>query len=335
MTDSRTSIPKSCISGGLKCRFAESVRTAASIAVILLSLLISITLSDEIAEAVKAGLGLAANVIIPSVFPFIILSDLLYSMQARQASRLAERGFRYLFGIVGCGLFPFLLGALCGFPMGVRATAELYRDGRIDKDEAERLIGFTNNTGPAFLVCGVGLGMRGSIRDGIILYLAMLISAVAVGILFARHGQTEKEFYYPRVDVASARFSLVESVKGAGHASLNICSFIVFFSAVNGILYKLMGGGILYLFILPFLEIGGATSALAETQSISNGLSLILSGFATGFSGLSVHMQAKSFLAGTDITMKKYYPMKLLQGAIAACICAIFAFSGTQLCASM
>jgi len=323
MTETSTSVPKTGRRGYPSPYLGQPAAVAVSISAIILSLILSLYLSDEISLAVKDGLGLAVNVIVPSVFPFIILSDLLYSLQATGTSDLAERGFHRLFGIDGSGLYPFMLGALCGFPMGVRATAKLYRDGCISRDEAERLIGFTNNTGPAFLVCGVGLGMRGRISDGILLYFSMLISAIAVGIIFAPRQKNEKNIHNEKRSADIPRFSLVASIKGAGLSTLNICSFIVFFSAVGGGLHKLLGEGPAYILTLPFLEIGGASAALAKSALISADASLILTGFATGFSGLSVHMQAGSFLIGTDISMKKYYPMKLMQGLISACLCAI------------
>ena len=302
----------------------RTVRLIECISAVLLTLAAALIFSDEISSAVRDGLGLATNVIIPSVFPFIILSDLLYSMPQLSSSLRARRIFESVFGINGDGIYPFILGALCGFPMGVKAAAELYRDGRISRGEAERLIGFTNNTGPAFIVCGIGSGMRGSLTDGIMLYAAMLISAIAVGILSGMLSDRDKSISPVRKDSHMPVFRLSESIKNAGYASLNICSFIIFFSALEGLLSKLTGDSGAYLLLLPLFEIGGAASAISKSRLLSRKLSFILTGFAIGFSGASVHMQAKSFLIGTGISMKKYYPMKFIQGMISAGVCAVF-----------
>ena len=107
----------------------------------------SLLLSDKIGHSVRSGLTLCANVIIPSVFPFIVLSDFLYSNADFSLLNRTGTLFERIFKTNRVGLYPFILGILCGFPLGVKSARELYSDGRITKNEAERLIGFCNNTG--------------------------------------------------------------------------------------------------------------------------------------------------------------------------------------------
>ena len=209
------------------------------------------------------------------------------------------------------------MGVLCGFPLGVRSAAELYKEGCISKDEAERLIGFCNNTGPAFLVAGVGLGLRKSLPEGIILYAAMVISAVITGAVFAR-GKIKSEIY--DLSVSRRRFSLTRSIKDAGIGTLNVCAYLTFFACVVGLLRAAIGHNYLYLSLIPFLEIGSATSIFSKTELLSNLTSLLFSSFAVGFSGLSVHLQALSFLSDTGLCVKRYFVMKLFQGAISVLI---------------
>lgn len=275
---------------------------------------LSLLFSDEIAHSVKSGLLLCANVIIPSVFPFIVISDFLYASLDFSSLKCLGAAFERIFKIRRCGLYAFSLGILCGFPLGVKCARDLYTSGQISRDEAERLIGFSNNTGPAFLVSGVGLGLRGSIEEGVILYAVMVISALICGVIFsfgAALGVSNTE----ESDV-NYRFSFTESIRNAGLNTLNICSYLTFFACLCGLLRKLLGECYLYIAIIPFLEIGSSTSILSKTALLSDMGSLALSAFATGFSGFSVHLQALSFLSGTDISAKRYFVMKLFQGAI-------------------
>jgi hypothetical protein len=211
-------------------------------------------------------------------------------------------------------MYAFFLGILCGFPLGVKCAADLYSSGKITREEAERLIGFSNNTGPAFLVCGVGLGLRGSITEGIILYAVMVISGVVCGFLFSvgakavKNSSMQTDIYY--------RFSITESIKNAGLNTLNICSYLTFFACICGLLYKFLGESYLYIIVIPFFEIGSATEILSKTALLGCAESLALCSFAIGFSGFSVHLQALSFLSATDIGTKKYFGMKLLQGLV-------------------
>ena len=55
-------------------------------------------------------------------------------------SEVFRRLFEKLFKINGEGVGAFLLGLICGFPTGVRITKELFENGRISKDEFERLV---------------------------------------------------------------------------------------------------------------------------------------------------------------------------------------------------
>jgi hypothetical protein len=94
-----------------------------------------------------------------------------------------------------------------------------------------------------------------------------------------------------------------------------------------GLLKSVLGISYPYAFILPFLEVGSASSILSKITFLPRSLSLSLSAFAVGFSGLCVHLQAAHFLAGTDISMKKYIFMKLLQGVFAFSLCSLLSLA--------
>lgn len=282
--------------------------------------LLSLFASDKIAHSVKSALSLCANVIIPSVFPFIVISDFLYAYMSFSSANIIGDAFEKIFKINRVGIYPFVLGILCGFPLGVKCTSELYRDGKITRDEAERLIGFCNNTGPAFLVSGIGLGLRKNASDGLILYFVMVVSAVITGAVFSgkKNAHTENRSHF----IGSA-FSFTSSIKNAGVNTLHICSYLTFFACIVGMLRNTIGENYIYLSLIPFLEVGSATSILSKTRLLSPSFSLALSSFAVGFSGLSVHLQALSFIADTDIRTRKYFLMKLFEGVISFTITLI------------
>lgn len=300
-----------------KCRDAKNegkiLTTATSLIYTLCVIYLSVSFSDKIAHSVKSGLSLCADVIIPSVFPFIILSDFLYSNLDFSKIKFINASFERIFKISKHGIYAFLLGILCGFPLGVKCARDLYVNGSITRNEAERLIGFSNNTGPAFLIAGIGLGLRRNAREGLLLYLIMILSALLVGFLFSI-GQraVRSENYLPR-----PKFALTLSIKNAGINTLNICAYLTFFACICGMLRNIFGESIPYVCLLPFLEIGSSASILSKTAILCRAKSFALTAFAVGFSGFSVHLQALSFLIDTDIRTHKYFIMKLLQGSIA------------------
>lgn len=300
--------------------YRELMRTLISVLTVIAALFISVRYSDRISHSVKSALSLCANVIIPSVFPFMILSDLLYSSLDFSAINYIGVVFEKLFKINRIGIYPFLLGLTCGFPLGVKCASDMYREGLLTKKEAERLIGFSNNTGPAFLVSGVGMGLRGNVSDGILLYVSMVLAAVAVGILFSFG---EGEIGEDRALRQRSKFSLTRSVKNAGAGTLNVCSYLTFFACAIGLLRNLLGESYVYLALISFLEIGSATSIFSKTLLLDSTLSLTLSAFAVGFSGLSVHLQSLSYISETDIPTRKYFIMKSVQGVLTAALAYI------------
>ena len=285
---------------------------AASLIYVLTVLLISVFFSDTIAHSVKSGLSLCANVIIPSVFPFMIISDFLYSHLDFSKLNFLNLLFEHVFKISRSGIYAFILGILCGFPLGVKCARDLYVSGAISRDEAERLIGFSNNTGPAFLIAGIGLGLRKNLTEGILLYIIMIASAMVTGIIFSIGKEVKQDDAF----LKRPPFSLTLSIKNAGINTLNICSYLTFFACFCGIMRGLIGESPLYVSLLPFIEIGSSSSILSKTVLLSPEESFALTSFAVGFSGSSVHLQALSFLVDTDIRTARYFIMKLLQGII-------------------
>ena len=272
----------------------------------------SLLLSERIAHSVRSSLYLCANVIVPAVFPFMIISDIIRCWTAPSYFGRLGVLFEKLFKINRNGLYPFMLGLICGFPLGVKSATELYKSGLLSKDEAERIIGFCNNTGPAFLISGIGAGLRKNAFEGLILYISMALSAVLLGIIFGIGKKVESA----KITYKTESFSFTESIKSAGLGTLFICSFVTFFSTAVGLLRGAIGESYTYLMIIPFIEVGSATSILSKTKLITKKLSLTLTSFAVGFSGLSVHLQSLSYINTTDLSTKRYFMIKLFEGIL-------------------
>lgn len=143
-------------------------------------------------EAAKSGLALCYNVIIPSLFPFFVLSSLVVELGlAGYLGRLLEGLMRPLFHVSGACASAFALGFIGGYPVGAKTAISLYENGMCTKTEAERLLAFCNNSGPAFILGVVGAGVFASSRVGVLLYLAHAAapSASAFSSVFTRPAQ--------------------------------------------------------------------------------------------------------------------------------------------------
>ncbi len=281
--------------------------------------------SRVISRAVGGGLRLCYTTIIPAVFPFMILGDLVLSLMHFEKIGFIKRMFSRLFKIRGHAVNAFIIGALCGFPIGVKIAKELYLSEVISKEECERLIGFSNHASPSFVISAIGISMRKSAVQGLALYLIPIFASFIAAFLFSIGKSSPREKSIKNTEISEIKFSLTDSVKSAAENTLSVCGFIVIFSVIISLLSSFVGDEAFMLFISPFLEIGNSCKLISESRILTERVSFILSAFAIAFSGFSVHLQSKSILTGTDISMKKYYIMKLFS-AFLSVISAFFLF---------
>ena len=291
-------------------------------------------------EAARSGLRLCYNVIIPSLFPFFVLSSLVVELGlAGYLGRLLEGLMRPLFRVGGACASAVALGFVGGYPVGAKTAIGLYESGQCTRTEAERLLAFCNNSGPAFILGVVGTGVFASSRVGVLLYLAHAAASCCVGLLFRfyrsgpeRRGtaaRPQPQFRAPRLTAA-----FTGSIKNAFLSTLNICAFVVFFTVViqllirSGLLPAL--AGLLGTLLAPFgltpewaqrlltgaLELSTGVTTLMGDGSLSG--RLVAAAFMLGWAGISVHCQVLSFLGGSGLSAGTYLAGKLLHGGLSA-----------------
>lgn len=268
-----------------------------------------LTFGNELKSGVTYGLEISYNIIIPTLFPFFILSDLWAQSLTVSSESFAGRLFERLFGIKGSGASAFLCGMFCGFPIGVKATVNSYELGKINLEEAQLLCALASNPSCAFVISGIGLGMYRDMRVGILLYFSVIFSALIIGFIF-RLKRSNNHFSNEN---SGQSFNLVSSVKNAGLSSITVSSYIIFFSAITSLfrsICKIDGINIIFSCVS---EISSACLLLKGISPNPTPTSLALTAFALGFSGFSVHMQAFSFMP-KEISRRKYLSTRLLIG---------------------
>ena len=274
--------------------------------------------SNSIKQGASLGLDLSLSTIIPTLFPFFILSDLWVSYATINGG-IISKAYSRLFGVSSSTLPAYLLGSLCGFPLGVKAAVILYDSGLISKEELERLSSFANNPSAAFVISGIGAGLYKDIWIGVRLYLAVLFSSLFVGLLFRL-----KENNSTNIEVISRQsFNLIKSIQSAGVSSLSVCCYIVFFSSVIGLLAEIIKNPLILAIASSFLEITNASSLSVGLTASYPSVNYLITAFALGFSGLSVHMQVFALLPA-ETSKSKYLLMKLIQGILCSIITFLF-----------
>lgn len=263
------------------------------------------------AEAVRRGLTLCARSVIPALFPYFVVSGLFISLGfADGVGRRLEPLTRRLFGVDGAGASAFFLGLLGGYPVGGRTVGQLYRAGRLSKDEAERLLAFCNNAGPSFILGVVGVGCFGSLRTGIYLYLVHAFSAVLVGILFRKKAPVsgQKVRYSVAFEPIAA---FVRAVGEAAEGMVRLCGFVVFFLVILALITDLTG--LNHPVLLGLAELTTGVTALEGRPG-----DLVWAAALLGWGGLSVHGQTAAVLSDTGLGLGRYFLGKILQAIFSA-----------------
>lgn len=290
-----------------------------SISAVILLLCPTFLFPKEISDGVLDGIKLCVTNVIPSVFPFFIIADAISCLSGGLSESILGKIFSHVFHLPKEAVSAFLCGCICGFPVGVKMASDLYGRGILSKKESEHLIGFSNNPSVAFVTTAVGVGMLGSLKAGIIIYITVITSAAAVGIIFR---QKKSDFRNVGV-ISKQKFDFVLSVKNAGFASVGVSSYIIFFSAASALVLKIFGAKIITVIFFLLSEVSSSCKFISHSELFDKRMMLSLICTALAFSGFSVHLQAKS-LANSKLSFAKYYIMKIAQGIIAGMLAYVF-----------
>ncbi|MBR7131896.1 MAG: hypothetical protein IKD04_00015 [Clostridia bacterium] len=258
-------------------------------------------------NGVISGILLCGRVIIPSLFPFTFC--LLFIMRSgilEGLSPLAPVTER-LFGLSPQGFGILLFSLVGGYPVGAKLLNEAVRQERLSPKRAGQLLNCCVNAGPAFIVAAVGSGILHSRKAGYIL-LGSHITASLVICIALRFFQNEKEeMKGAAASVTGAADSFVLSASEAAASVMNICTFVILFSATGAYLLHLSQA-------FPFFK---TVAALAEvTVGVTGTGNIYFISFLLGFAGLSVWCQILSVATAFKIKLLPFVLFRLLHGVL-------------------
>lgn len=282
-------------------------------AVIGCSLLIFIY-PDIVKKGITNGLIICFNSIIPSLFPFMVISS--YIIKADILSpvyRLTSPLTRFLFRQPECVTPVIFLSMIGGFPIGLKMVSALYDSGKITEKQAERLSFFCMNAGPSFVITVLGVNLFKSAKAGIIIYSSLCLSSVLLGILsrFLDSGEKEEG---KNIKKQLSPSSLASSVSDGLQGILNICAWIVLFSALTSFTDPLPLNKNLNSVFTCFLEISnGCISSVGV-------LPLPFFAFFMGFGGICVHCQILGYIKNCKIRYGKFFIFRIINGILSAVI---------------
>lgn len=315
-------------------------------ACICIFILFLILFSSENLSAAKNGLLLWASSVVPSLLPFFIATELLgYTNVVSFLGRLLNKFMRPIFNVPGEGAFALIMGIISGYPVGAKIVSNLKKQGICNPVECERLLSFTNNSGPLFIIGTVGVSLFSSSTIGLQLFFVHVISCLLVGFLFRWWKYDKTYFSGKRANTTTANYIglsnlgsvLSSSIQSAIHSIVFIGGFVVLFSVAISMLNSSKILNLLCVFLNPFLDLLNipvtySSSIITGIIEVTNGVklaaidvssySIIICSFLLGFGGISVLLQVLSITSEAKISIKPYIIGKFLQ----ACFSAIFMY---------
>ncbi len=298
---------------------------------------------QESGEAARNGLRICFELIIPSLFPFFVLSSLLVSLGFASILGRCLAGLMWpVFRLSGPCAAALALGAVGGYPVGARMTAQLYEQGQCSRADALRLSMFCNNCGPAFLFSVAGFGVFGNASVGLLLLGTHLTAAISVGLVSRFLPLPAERLDVKHNDTQAPPFSAVfpDCVRDSFISTFHVSAFVVLFAvllrlgACSGLLTFLANtlSHLLPAVFSPAL----CQSLIAGILELSNGvysltplrdspLALPIAAFILAWGGLSVHCQSLPFWKRCLGSLRPYFWGKCLQAGFAAILTALCA----------
>ena len=268
---------------------------------------VMVALPEVTSKASKEAIGLWMNAVVPTLLPFLILSN-----------------FIKLTGIVQgipAKIYPFIMGFLSGYPMGARIAGDYYRDGNIDQYELKEILSYSMITGPAFIVGAVGTEFFDSRFLGYILALSHYGSALLNGWLYGAFGQKKKKMCI-RKGVIGENYSqyITDSILDSFKTIGIILAYIMMFLILTDLIQF---AGVFSLFRTDYgvalakgvLEMTAGCNHLISC-SCSVQIKLIAASFLISFGGLSIIGQSASMLKQSPVNLFTLLKLKITHGLI-------------------
>lgn len=293
--------------------------------------------SQTIMEAVYYSFTIWVNNVFPSLFPFFVLSEILINYGFIElVGELFKPIFEKLFRINGNTAFIFIMSMISGFPSNAKYTRELYLQGKINEQEASKILMFSHFSNPLFILGAISITFLNDKKLGIIVMVSHYIANIVIGILIRNYcpskPQNDKfsvknaiiKMHNKRVN-NDKRFGAIitNSLMNSINTLLLILGVVTTFLIITTIIDNNFHLNLFSKTILSgFLEMTQGLKHVSLLQTTGNYKALLIT-MILSFGGLSVHTQILSIISDTKIKYKPFLLARLMHVVIAAIIAYI------------
>lgn len=273
------------------------------------------------------GISAWAFCVLPTVLPFMILSQLLLSTGwVEKFCKPLSFPFKKMYKASSYSPYVFLVSIVSGYPIGSKMIADLYEQGKINLTDVYRMSSFCSNSGPMFIVGAVGCGMLFSAKAGYIILMSHIISALINGFVY-RNIKIKEDIKKPDfINLKPKQSSFSDIIENSCKSILNVGTIIAFFFVLIEFISHVI------FFLPPTIQsiLFGIVEITKGCQSISLNFPLkmatILSTVVISFGGISTLLQSISLLNRTKMNIWFFALQKLSQSIIAVLISIFLSF---------
>lgn len=287
---------------------------------------------DICLSGVNTGIHLCLTALMPSIFPFVLISNIIMQLGVVQTiGRLLYPIMHFFFHTSLYGGYAVFMGFFCGYPMGAKVTNDLLEQHLISEQEANRIICFSNNTSPGYIQNYLLITLLGLTQQKILFILLYYIPIVVFGILSGRtanhkNNTSEAPAFNKSLDtpgqpntfsIKTLDTCILESFK----TMIKLCGYLIIFSILSAFIYQKLPICLPFKYFLAALcEITTGSYYISES-AYSLPIKTICCIAATSFGGFSTLMQTRSVCTNKNISLKKYISARLLLS-----VCTILLF---------
>lgn len=281
-------------------------------------------------EGARYGLLLWYNSVVPALFPFMVISNLI--VHAGGISALMAPVYKILhpfFPVSPAGCYVLVTGILCGCPMGAKTCSDFVLDGILSREEAKFLLAVCSHPSPMFILGYVYpffAEYTASWQILLCVYLPVIVLAFAAKVIYrvpgAAMAHTSANTVPPNAAQAPAP-SADESILAAIEILCKIGGYLMLFSIL--ILFIRNTAWIpepIRLLLIGSMEMTTAVRELASSLDFIHGFPAAMA--ALNFCGFSGLFQVRSVLneKKTGLSVRPCFFWKLAHAALSAA-CAL------------
>lgn len=284
------------------------------------------------ALGVKIGLNFCSNTLIPSLFPFMVLSSFVVkSGIAENIGYLLEPITKLIFKLPGCTATTILMSLIGGYPTGAIGVNELYHQKKISTKQAEQMLCFTVGAGPAFVFGAVCSQFTHNHLIGTIIFSSQVLTSLILGIFIGLYSHNITDNPPSQLESTPKNFScaLVESCLESAKSMFNMCAFVILFSSILNILKESsIINTILNLFSYININFQTQKCIFPIILEVTNGCMAIINNhapteliaFMLGWGGICVHLQIFSITQGINFSKFKFILFRFLHAILSTII---------------